>query len=237
MFERLSRSSVIPILLLFLLFCASIAVPFVSNGQEWLADILFLRNSAEEHQWVSWLWFSLAVLVSQLLVVPSGSALMLFGGFLLGAPEATLIFSTIQLLATILLVWLGRRSGVEKLAHSLSGWSVTVEKTMTTLDRVPLMLGIVLRLFPVLPSAIACLLSVVFTIPLCTFLLATALVGWIRPLLFASAGALIPSFLDIEASRSDIVVSVLWPATLLFCSGVILLFIRIWLTRRTGAHE
>lgn len=160
---------------------------------------------------------------------------MLVGGFLLGAPAATLIFSTIQLATTVLLVWLGRKCGADALAQLLSRWSDRLGNTMTTLDRVPLTLGIVLRLFPVLPSAVACLLSVVFKIPLRMFLLATALVGWIRPLLFASAGGLLPSLLDIEASRTEIFMSVLWPAMLMFLSGVALLFLRVWLTRKTDA--
>lgn len=236
MSKRVLTSRFVPILFLGILLCVSVAVSFFSQGQDWLAGALYLRESAVQHQWYSWLWFFLAALVSQLLVIPSGSALMLLGGFLLGAPVATFIFSLVQLLTTVLLVGLGSRSGVKSLANSLSRWSKLVENTLSTLNRVPLTLGVTLRLFPVLPSAVACLLSVGFAIPLRTFLLATALVGWIRPLLFASAGALVPSVMDIEASRADIVISVMWPALLLFCSGLILLLFRIWLTRQSRCH-
>jgi len=233
MFEHLRRVRLLSGALLLSLLVLSVALPLFWQDQEWLARLVLLRTSAEQNQWNAWLWFSLAVFVSQLLIVPSGSVLMLFGGFMLGAPAATLIFSIVQILTTGLLVWLGRKSGIERLHQSLSRWSGLVETTFKALDRVPLTLGIVLRLFPVLPSAVACLLSVVFTIPLRIFLFATFLVGWIRPLLFASAGALLPSVLAIEASQSDTAVSVLWPASLLFFSALMLLAVRIWLTGKT----
>ncbi len=136
--------------------------------------------------------FAAVTLVSQLIVMPSGFLLLLLGGFMLGAWPATLIYSIIQVLTVFPVRWLAHRnqlpSGVVNFAHK----QTTRFQVINSLNARPLVVGMILRLTPVIPSAVACLLSVWLKLSLGVFISATVLVCWVRPLIFSTIGERLP---------------------------------------------
>ena len=176
--------------------------------------------------------FALLSLVSQLLIVPSGSLLLMMGGFLLGALPAALIYALIQIITTGPVIWLGQRGGVARAEAQLEAASPLLAHLADSLRAAPFSLSLVLRLTPVIPSAVGCLLSVLFGIPRTTFILVTALVCWVRPLFFASIGAALPTLQRLSDPADVLDPTDLWPLLLVFIGALGLLLSRVWVNKR-----
>ncbi len=180
----------------------------------------------------AWLLFAVLTLISQLLIVPSGSLLLMAGGFLLGAMPAALIYALIQVLTTWPVLWLGRNGGMERAERHLETLSPMLSRMAQALREAPFSLALVLRLTPVIPSAVACLLSVAFSVPRSVFLLATTLVCWVRPVFFASIGAAVPALSRLARPADVLDAGTLWPLLLAFVGAVALLMSRLWVNHR-----
>ena len=92
----------------------------------------------------AWLLFAVLTLISQLLIVPSGSLLLMAGGFLLGAMPAALIYALIQVLTTWPVIWLGRNGGMERAERHLETLSPMLSRMAQALREAPFSLALVL---------------------------------------------------------------------------------------------
>ncbi len=183
--------------------------------------------------------YALICVVSQLIVVPSGSLILLVAGFLYGPVIAATVFS----LAQILTAWpvyrvaseILHKSGQQSLAkfhHILPG-----SAALTSLREESFVASVTIRLTPVIPSAVAVVLAAALQIPVRVFLLATVAVCWVRPLFFAAVGG---SFGEVSQLRESLdspgEINVA-PLVIVFVTAALLLLARLWLRyRRQSDH-
>lgn len=171
--------------------------------------------------------FALLSFTLQLLVVPSGSLLLIGAGFVFGVLPSVLLFTLMQC-AAVWPIYLICRSGWRRLrkgrlrkewfAHTPAADAIRSE---------PLVSSMVLRLTPILPSAGASTIAALSGITLRTFLLATVLVGWIRPLFFASVGAAVSEISALAGAVSGDINPL--PLLLVFAAVAGLFLLRLWL--------
>ena len=182
-------------------------------------------------------WLAVFAMVSfclQLLVVPSGSLLLIGAGFVLGVVPSVLIYTAMQCLAIFPVYRLCEYSRINNLLglqRKLDAW---IEKSgiLRIAGAEPLVSGMVLRLTPVLPSAVATGVAAFSAIPVWMFLLATLVVGWVRPLFFASVGGAASELSGFATALSgDFRVG---PLIAVFLATVLLLAVRLWLRYRSG---
>ena len=193
-----------------------------------------------EHSGAIALIFAAVALVSQMLIMPSGSALMVVGGALLGAIPATLVYVLAQMLTTPAVYLMARagygrtadRAVPELLQHYLGArW----KKTILIVPDEGIASTIALRLMPVFPSAVVCLLAAGLGIALRPLMIGTVLVCWVRPLFFASIGeaahraAVMSDPLDFLRGAN------FTPLLLIFVAALLVLAARAWLRLRTRA--
>jgi len=178
------------------------------------------------------LLYAMVCLVSQLLVIPSGSIMLMAAGFLFSPLVAAAIFSIAQVFATWPMYQFGQK------------WLLKFpDYLQRKLDRTPLphnllaLIGkegfsasVVLRLTPVVPSALACLLAAGFKISFNSFLLATCAVCWIRPLLFASVGGSLQALAGVRGSATQL--STFVPLILVFAAACLLFIVRVVMRKR-----
>ncbi len=175
------------------------------------------------------LWLSIyavVCLVSQLLIVPSGSLILIAAGFIFSPIAATAIFS----LAQVLCSWPVYKMGAfisRKYPEQLRRW-VQKFQLPANFDHAVQQEGfyttVVLRLTPVIPSAAACLIASGLGIGLRSFIPATIAVCWIRPLFFASMGGSLQSLTNLTESVDSKAVA---PLLLVFFAALALLVVKI----------
>ena len=175
--------------------------------------------------------YALLCLISQLLVIPSGSLILIAAGFIFSPLLAAGIFSIAQVLCSWPVYRIGkiisdkfprRFELLTNKFHFPPDWDRLVEKE-------GFVATVVLRLTPVIPSAAACLLAAGLNISLARFIPATIAVCWIRPLFFASVGGSLQALSAISSATTS---SVLKPLLLLFVAAVILLLVKLYLRMR-----
>ena len=175
--------------------------------------------------------YALLCLISQLLVIPSGSLILIAACFIFSPLLAAGIFSIAQVLCSWPVYRIGkiisdkfprRFELLTNKFHFPPDWDRLVEKE-------GFVATVVLRLTPVIPSAAACLLAAGLNISLARFIPATIAVCWIRPLFFASVGG---SLQALSALSSATTSSVLKPLLLLFVAAVLLLLVKLYLRMR-----
>jgi len=212
------------------LLIASIAVTawlLFYNGTDMLVATFWRSfDWVQQHRLVALLLFFVISIISQLIVMPSGSLMLLLAGFALGALPAAAVFATAQVVAAWPVYTLSRRA-VKPVEEGFAR-GVDTHRMQKILDKLASLRGneilatAVLRLTPVIPSAGACLLAVMCDISLRSFLIGTLLTCWIRPLFFASSGAAMSSVLmdaDINEAISGLDVT---PLILVFVSVLIM---------------
>lgn len=198
------------------------------------------------HAWVqankalALLVFFIISFISQMIVMPSGSLLLLFAGFALGAAPATAAFAIAQLLTAGPVYCLSQRAitGIEQ--GSLKGTAtekmVYIRSQLASLKGHDFLASALLRLTPVIPSAGACLLAAVSKISLKPFMMATAVTCWMRPLFFASSGAAISEVLLRSDGREVLESLNLWPLILVFVAALLLVVFSGILKRRVSRY-
>ncbi len=173
--------------------------------------------------------YALVCLLSQLLVVPSGSLILIAAGFIFTPLLAAGIFSVAQVICS----WPVYRIGAAVSERFPQHFVALTKKFKFPPDweRVVQQEGflatIVLRLTPVIPSAAACLLASGLAIGLRKFVLATIAVCWIRPLFFASIGGSLQVLTNLSDAASG--VAAFMPLLLLFVAALILLAVKVFL--------
>lgn len=173
-------------------------------------------------------------LVTQLIVIPSGSMILIVSGFIFGPVLAAGLFSIAQVLA----LWP---------VYAIAAWSLRTDKAgflkrfqqrllsmpvVKALKREGIALGMVLRLTPIIPSAAASCLAAGLNIPLRAFFIATLLVCWVRPLFFASIGGALQEVSSLQSTLGGQSSFSVWPIVLVFVAAVIVLVTRLWLARQ-----
>jgi uncharacterized membrane protein YdjX (TVP38/TMEM64 family) len=188
-----------------------------------VADRLLDMSQAQRLWWLA--AFALLSFSLQLLVVPSGSLLLIVAGFVFGVVPSVLLFTFMQC-AAVWPIYLICRSGSRRLRNEWFGHTPAAEAIRSE----PLVSSMVLRLTPILPSAGASTIAALSGITLQTFLLATVLVGWIRPLFFASVGAAVSEISGLASAVSGEINPA--PLLLVFLAVAGLFLVRLWLRFR-----
>jgi len=181
----------------------------------------------------NWWWlgaYAVVCLLSQLLIVPSGSLILIAAGFIFSPLLAAGIFSVAQIICSLPVYAIGktisdkypnRFQALNSRFRFSADWPVDWESIVR---HEGFLATVVLRLTPVIPSAAACLLAAGLGIGWSRFLLATVAVCWVRPLFFASVGG---SLQALTALRDG--VSTVLPLLLLFAASVALLLAKLFL--------
>ena len=192
-----------------------------------------LRVQQHHSSQTAWLLCFAALSLSlQLLIVPSGSLLLVGAGFVFGVLPSVVIYMLMQCIAIWPIYWLCRfclqrnRWGLQDKVNVLLEKSGVCRVTGSE----PLISGMVLRLTPVLPSAAASSIASVAGIQASVFFLATVLAGWVRPLFFASIGGAVKEFSGFASTLSgEFHVA---PLLLVFFAVLLLLAVKLWLRHR-----
>ncbi|OED38502.1 hypothetical protein AB833_19350 [Chromatiales bacterium (ex Bugula neritina AB1)] len=205
----------------------------VQQLQNGLVRLIDHRQAAiTEPLWIA--VYALVCVVSQCLIVPSGSLILIVAGFVFGPLVATAVYAVAQVLTTWPVVsfshWVLRNYKPRALSRFLS--VPVIARAIATVGEEDFMASVVLRLTPVVPSAAACLLAVTFAIPAGSFMLATACVCWVRPLFFASIGAALQQLATLESALKQSEAIDPTPIVLVFLSSLLLLAARLWLRRK-----
>lgn len=173
-------------------------------------------------------------LTTQLIVVPSGSVILMVSGFILGPTLAAGVFSIAQIVATYpvyrVAQFFSNRGKKGRFNSLLEDYSVA--KMAGSLEQEAVATGMVLRLTPVIPSAAACFLAALLRLSLKSFFVATLLVCWIRPLFFASVGGAVKELSGLRGAIDGKASVNIWPLLVVFIAAVILLISRLWLRRQ-----
>jgi len=173
--------------------------------------------------------FVLLVLISQLLIIPSGSILMIGGGFLLGSLAAAVIYTALLPITGIIIGQIAASSSLKKWVEKFLYRHNRATTMVDLLKHEPFTLSAVLRLTPVIPAAIAAIVASTLQIKHKTFILATLCVGWVRPLFFASIGGAAQSLKQISSGSSSANEQGILPLLLLALTAIVNLLIRCWL--------
>ncbi len=208
------------------------------DGHTFVQSLLVGINNRVADTGGSTLWlgaYALLCVLSQLLVIPSGSLILIAAGFIFSPLLAAGIFSVAQVLCSWPVYRIGKTIS-DKFPHRFqllsdkfnfpSDWDRLVQEE-------GFIATIVLRLTPVIPSAAACLLAAGLNISLGRFIPATIAVCWIRPLFFASVGGSLQALSAI--SDATAAKSVLLPLLLLFVAAVLVLLSKLYLRMRSKA--
>jgi uncharacterized membrane protein YdjX (TVP38/TMEM64 family) len=213
---------------------------FLGGGQ-WVSESLTRAANlditpASELFWLA-TFFTVAI-VTQLLVIPSGSVLLVTAGFVFGAPLAAGSYALAQMITAWPVFTIARRAirrrdrslWVNHLEHS------QVQPFLRSIDALrhdSFFTTIALRLTPVVPSAVACALAAVLDLTARGFLFGTLASCWIRPLFFASAGASLRSAGQLSAEGYEFSIVDTIPLLILFAAAVLILVSRLVLHRKT----
>lgn len=185
-------------------------------------------TSAENSLWL--IGYAFVCLFSQLLIIPSGSLILIAAGFIFSPLIATIIFSVAQVLCSWPVYRMGELIGekfpqrFEVLTSKFSlppNWHKLVQQE-------GFIATVVLRLTPVVPSAAACLLAAGMNIGLKRFIPATIAVCWIRPLFFASLGGSLQALTGLSEVSASAAIA---PLLLLFIAALLLLVVKLYLRR------
>lgn len=178
--------------------------------------------------------YFLVCLITQLIVVPSGSIILIVAGYILGPFIAAGIFSLAQMLALYPVYRIAQffieSEKPRRFRQTLDTWAAS--RFAGSLKQEGLAAGVVLRLTPVVPSAAACCLAALLRIPLTIFFASSVLVCWVRPLFFASVGGALKELNGLQNVIDGSATMNVWPLLMVFIASVLLLAARLWLQRQ-----
>lgn len=172
--------------------------------------------------------YALLCLISQLLIIPSGSLILIAAGFIFSPLPAAVIFSVAQVICSWPVYSIGR-SISEKFPHRFSFYTEKFkfpDQWQRVVQQEGFPATVVLRLTPVIPSAAACLLAAGLGIGLKQFIPATIAVCWIRPLFFASIGGSLQALTELPDAAGG--ATAFKPLFLLFIAALLLLLVKMY---------
>ncbi|HRD77088.1 MAG TPA: hypothetical protein PK264_14350 [Hyphomicrobiaceae bacterium] len=182
--------------------------------------------------------FLVIAFILQLFVLPTGTIAMLTGGFLFGAPLAAALYYGAQILAAPVVygaVRLGFGSFAdEKLDGFVKRYLPARFSSIVEIARSEgLLAAISLRLAPVITSPVVPILAAATGIKLAALIAGTILVGWVRPLFWASVGATAHSLAEVTSSSEFLSKVNLTPLLLAFAAAAAIFVLRLVLRLRT----
>jgi len=160
---------------------------------------------------------------------------MIAGGFFLGSFVATGLYVSLFPITALPIIWLYNNTPFA--GHGTLTNNKAVQTLTTQLKDQPLLLSMVLRLAPIVPSAAAVVVMCVFKVPFRTLVLGTAMVGWVRPLFFASLGASLSSLTKLKDPSALLNETSLQPLLILFASALLVLIARVWVKHQLLKRE
>lgn len=205
--------------------------------QQWVVHAAgFAQAAGGEHLASMLVIYAVVCLLTQLLVLPSGSMILIVSGFVFGPLVAAAIYSVAQILTSwpvYKVAELSMQSGARGLLYNFQQ-SLLSRPIVKTLNQDGVVAAIVLRLTLVVPSAVACCIAATLKIPIGAFVSATVLVCWVRPLFFASVGGALQELSLLKNTLEGGASINLWPIILVFFSSLLLLLVRLWLRRQSS---
>ena len=183
--------------------------------------------------------FLLAAFILQLFILPTGTIAMLTGGFLFGAPLAAALYYGAQIMAAPV-VFGAVRLGFGSFADSRLDGLVKrylpdrFSSILEIARSEGLLAAISLRLAPVITSPVVPILAAASGIKLSALLAGTVLVGWVRPLFWASVGATAHSLAEVTSSSDFLAKVNLTPLLLAFAAAGAIFVARLALKMRAG---
>lgn len=204
---------------------------FVSNFRTWLISN---QDIAIASLGILLLFFML----TQLLVLPSGTAILLITGAILGPVSGMLYFLAMIVVTPI--TFLMAKTHPEKAQRALRRWAshprfrAILASGLDSMQAKPVIGTGMLRLLPVLPSAPAVLIAAAFGLSLRGILIGTALFGFIRPMAISTIGyALSTLSLTTERGQDSTVLLILIASLASLAASLGMLRYLIW----AGATE
>jgi len=161
--------------------------------------------------------FACLSIISQFLVIPSGTLLIITGGYLLGSIPAALVYTVLLPLTGVVVGEIAKSSSLQ---HWLKAYLGKHKKISEITE---------LRLTPVIPAAIASTIASTLNIRHTTFIIATLCVGWIRPIFFASIGEAAQSLQQLQDGSLGVTEKSTLPLALLTLGALLNLIVRCWL--------
>jgi uncharacterized membrane protein YdjX (TVP38/TMEM64 family) len=144
-------------------------------------------SAASDHLLVGLLLVFVCSSLLFLTVLPLGTATILIAGYLLG-PVAGLAQYFAVILTSVILFEVGRERDPEEIKRQLAAYPA-LSRLFETVGSRGLWVSCLLRLVPVVPSAVASLCASFIGLRRRDFILGTVLAGWVRPIGFACVGA------------------------------------------------
>ena len=142
--------------------------------------------------------FALWSFATLLLVIPGGTISLFAAGFLFGWAPAAAVYVAMILPATLILDGIGRRQLGARLATYLAcHLPARLALAPAVLRAEGLSTVIALRMAPVVPNAVMCLLVASLGISRRDLILGTLAAAWVRPVLVAGAGSMMRSASDL----------------------------------------
>lgn len=205
------------------------AMIMLAGGGAALVDALL---STEQHATRLAIVFAAWALVANCLVLPAGSLSLIAGGAALGTLVPAAIWFVAQLITAPLLYRAGHldRGHVEGIMRRYLG--ATAADLVVNAARDGIWTTAVLRLTPVLPSAPATLIAAATGIRFRSFVWGSLLVGWVRPLYFASLGASFGSLARFGTAKTILTFELLWPLAVVCACAAAMLGARLLIARR-----
>lgn len=209
---------------------AGTAAYLAAGGAPALATAL---DALQTHRAALILAFTAWALVANCLVLPAGSVSLIAGGAMLGTVLPAAIWYVAQLATAPVIYRIGaaeRDQAAALIARYLgpAGQSLRAGAAAEGLSAT-----ILLRLTPVLPSAVATLIAASLGIGLRPYLAGSALAGWVRPVYFASLGTALGSLARVGEAKQALSITAAWPLLLACAVAALALALRLWLRRRT----
>lgn len=179
--------------------------------------------------------FAVWALAANCIVIPAGSVSLIAAGALFGPLWPALIWYGSQIVTAPLPHAFGRILKAESSTRRIGGksidqWTLPFRHRLASLvDPRPVMASVLLRLCPLVPSAVAALIAATIGIGLRPFLLGSLLVGWARPLYFTSVGASLKSLTEPQSFSTA---SGMLPLFAIFLTATLIVAAQAWLSRR-----
>jgi uncharacterized membrane protein YdjX (TVP38/TMEM64 family) len=218
------------------------AIAWLGYGGGWrtvAATVAALGAKVEANRPLAIAAFFVIAFVAQLIVMPSGTVIVLIGGFLLGAWPAALGYYVAQLAAAPV-VYGAARAGFGRMAQDRLEALVRAvlpgrfASLLNLAQSEGVLAVIALRLAPVLTSAMVPLIAAAAGIRLGRLMLGSLLISWIKPTFFAGIGAAARNLAEVTEPAGLLDKISLAPILVAFGAALLLFAARVALGLRRG---
>ena len=161
---------------------------WASGSQTFCESLLQTYAIADAHRVAGLFILFVVCFCLFLTIVPAGTLIILLAGFLFGPLAGPVQFAAI-VCASLILYEIGKEGDPERLERELTEWP-KLAAFAGLAKRRGFTFSVLMRLTPVVPSAVASLGASYFSVSRKDFILGTLAAGWVRPVGFALLGSL-----------------------------------------------